>query len=263
MASFSGSPVMSSKTFSDATFRGSEDVMTVEGTIMRAILLLVVIIGAGYIPWSIFFSNSIVIGQEVIEGSFERIDGTIRIFMWGGLIGGLILSLIIIFKKTLTPYLALPYAFCEGLALGAISALFEAVFSGIVFQAISSTFVVFFVMLLLYRLRIIKPTKRFHAILTSCIIGIGIVYLINIIWGFFGGQIPGLFGNGGIGIGFSAIVCIVASLSLIMDFKLIEDGVNRRAPKYMSWYGAFAMMVTLVWLYLEILRLLAKIRSSD
>lgn len=261
MAFISGSPAMSSKKFADATFGANDDTMTVEGTTIRAIIMLLFVIGAAIIPWSIFFSNYSYTDSN--PDTVIQALGTVKTIMLAGMLIGLVLGLIIIFKTTLAPYLALPYAFAQGLFLGGISAFYEASLPGIVLQAAASTFVVFFVMLLLYSMRIIKPSEKLRAVVMSSMIAICLMYLINMVLGFWGMEIPQVNGNGAIGIGVSVFICIIASLSLIFDFQVIEEAALRRAPKYMSWYGAFAIMVTLIWLYLEILRLISKIRSRN
>ena len=261
MALISGSPAMSEKKFADAAFSAGEDTMTAEGTAIRAIIMILVVIGAALIPWTIFFSNFSYADNNPYAA--EMATRAVSQYMFGGAIGGFVLALIIIFKMRAAPILALPYAFCEGLFLGGISATFEASYQGIVIQAAATTFIIFFVMLLLYTAKIIKPTAKLRAVVMSSMIAIMLMYLVNMILGFWGIQIPEVNGNGVVGIGVSVFICIIASLSLIFDFQVIESGVARRAPKYMSWYGAFAMIVTLVWLYLEILRLIAKVRSRD
>jgi uncharacterized YccA/Bax inhibitor family protein len=181
-------------------------------------------------------------------------------YMWVGLIGGLILALVTVFKKTWAPITAPIYALLEGLALGGISAVFEARFPGIVLQAVGLTFGTLAALLVAYRSGLIKVTDNFRLGVVAATGGIFVVYLVDMVLRFFGVNIPFIHEGGMIGIGFSIFVVIIAALNLVLDFDFIESGVSARAPKYMEWFGAFALMVTLIWLYLEILRLLAKTR---
>ncbi|MEO8353673.1 MAG: Bax inhibitor-1/YccA family protein, partial [Chthoniobacteraceae bacterium] len=153
------------------------------------------------------------------------------------------------------------YALVEGVFLGGISAIYEAQFGGIVFQAVLMTFGTLFALLAAYQTGLIKATENFKLGIVAATGGIFMVYIASIVLGFFGIQIPGIFGNGTVGILFSVVVVIIAALNLVLDFDFIEQGAEVGAPKYLEWYGAFGLMVTLVWLYLEILRLLSKLRS--
>ena len=153
------------------------------------------------------------------------------------------------------------YAIAEGLFLGAISAVYEAQFHGIVLQAVMLTIGVLLAMLGLYTTRIIQPTQKFMMGVFAATAGIALVYLVTIVLGFFHINVPFIHSNGLMGIGFSVFVVIIAALNLIIDFGVIEQGVAARAPKYMEWYSGFGLLVTLVWLYLEILRLLSKLAS--
>ncbi len=177
-----------------------------------------------------------------------------------GGIGGFIVALVTIFKKEWSPVTAPLYALLEGLFLGAISASFEAAFHGIVIQAVVLTFGTLFALLIAYRSGLIKVTENFKLGVVAATGGIALLYLIEIGLGFFGIQFASINGAGPIGIGFSVFVVIIAALNLVLDFDFIESGVNSGAPKYMEWYAAFGLMVTLIWLYLEILRLLSKLR---
>lgn len=180
-------------------------------------------------------------------------------WMLGGAIGGLVVALITIFKHSWAPFTAPVYAALEGLFLGAVSAAYSQAYNGIALQAVGLTLCVFLLMLTLYATRIIQPTRKFVLGVTAATGAIFLFYLVSMVMGFFGVQMPLLHSSGPIGIGISLVIVAVAALNLILDFGLIESGVRRGAPKYMEWYGAFALMVTLVWLYLEMLRLLAKI----
>lgn len=180
----------------------------------------------------------------------------------GGAIGGLIFALVTIFKKTWAGVTAPAYAVLQGLFLGGISAIFEAQFPGIVIQATGLTLGTLASLLLLYKLGIIKPTENFRLMIVSATMGIGLLYLVSFVMNMFGSTGIGfIHSNGLMGIGFSLFVVAIAALNLVLDFDFIEQGSEQGAPKYMEWFGAFALMVTLIWLYLEMLRLLAKLRS--
>ena len=206
--------------------------------------------------------------KEATEG------GNANALVISGAIGGLIVAIIIAFKKEWSPYLAPLYALLEGLFLGAVSAFFEyqvasrqggyaGGYSGIVFQAVGLTFSVVIAMYLLYKFNIIRATKKFKAIVITATVGIGIFYLACMVlsWGFNANLPSFLFQGTALGIGFSVFVVALAALNLILDFDMIEQGAELGAPKYMEWYGAFGLLVTIVWLYLEILRLLSKISN--
>ena len=168
--------------------------------------------------------------------------------------------MITIFKKEWAPVTAPVYAILEGLALGAISAFYQLQFKGIVFQAVGLTFAVLAVMLMLYRTGVIKVTDKFRFMVVAATAAVGVVYLVTIVLGFFGVTVPFIHQSGTIGIVFSLVVVGIASLNLALDFDLISRGSEGGAPKFMEWYAAFGLMVTLIWLYLEILRLLSKLR---
>ena len=180
----------------------------------------------------------------------------------GGAIGGLVFALITMFKKEWAGVTAPVYAVLQGLFLGGISAIFEAQFPGIVIQATGLTLGTLASLLLLYKLGIIKPTENFRLMIVSATMGIGLLYLVSFVMNMFGSTGIGfIHSNGLMGIGFSLFVVAIAALNLVLDFDFIEQGSEQGAPKYMEWFGAFALMVTLIWLYLEMLRLLAKLRS--
>ena len=183
--------------------------------------------------------------------------------MIGGAIVGFVLALITAFKKPWAPITAPLYAAVEGVFIGALSAIFEARFPGIVIQAVGLTFGTMAALLLAYRSGLIKVTERFKLGVFAATGGVVLLYLANFAMGFFGHSIGFVNGSSGIGIAFSAVVVVIAALNLVLDFDLIETGVNAGAPKYMEWYGAFALVVTLVWLYLELLRLLSKVQSRN
>jgi uncharacterized YccA/Bax inhibitor family protein len=183
--------------------------------------------------------------------------------LWTGLIGGLIFAFITIFKKTWAPVTAPIYALLEGLALGSISAVFELRFPGIAMQSVALTFGTMFVLLFAYRSGLIPVTQKFRLGVVAATGAIMLFYVAQMLLGFFGVRFASINGSGMVGIAFSVAVVIVAALNLVLDFDFIESGVRARAPKYMEWYSAFGLMVTLIWLYLEILRLLSKTRSRN
>lgn len=222
----------------------SGQVMTVNGTLDKTFLLfLCAMLPAAY-TW-----------QQFTAGFTDKAG----MLMTVGAIAGFVLALIISFtrNKFLTPL----YAMCEGLFLGGISAVFNVSYPGIVIQAVLATFATMFSMLGLYRMGVIKCTDKFRSIVFISTISITVLYLMQWIGSFFHYSIPAIFGTGTIGIGFSILVVGIAALNLILDFDFIEKGSQAMLPKDYEWYGAFGLMVTLVWLYIEILRLLAKLRD--
>jgi len=184
-------------------------------------------------------------------------------YILGGAIGGLVFAIATIFKKEWAPVTAPMYALTEGFFLGAISAIFEHRFPGIVMQAVMLTFGTLFALLFAYRSGLIKATENFKLGVVAATGGIALVYLASIVLSFFDIRVPFIHESGVIGIGFSLFVVVIAALNLVLDFDFIESGVEQKAPKYMEWYGAFGLMVTLVWLYVEFLRLLSKLQSRN
>jgi uncharacterized YccA/Bax inhibitor family protein len=218
--------------------------MTLNGTVFKTGTLLALTLMTAFFSW-----NQVVTGTNFIP------------FFWTGLIGGIVMSFVTVFKKTWSPVTAPLYALLEGLVLGGISALFEAQFQGIVIQAVGLTFGTLAVLLVLYATRIVRPTEKFKMGLFAATGAICLFYMASLVLGLFGIQIPLIHSSGTFGIAFSVFVVIIAALNLVLDFEIIETGVNNGAPKYLEWYAAFGLMVTLVWLYLEILRLLAKLNQ--
>ncbi len=248
----SGNPALNANTFSDAALKSTNDItesstMTLAGTVNKTgILLFLVVVSASW-TWNLFFQNNN--------------SGVVMPFVITGVIGGLIAALITIFKKHWSGYTSPIYALFQGLFLGGISAIYEAQFDGIVIQAVGLTLGTLSSLLLLYKTGIVKPTENFRLIVTSATMGIGLLYLVSFIMNMFGSNIGFIHSNGLFGIGFSLFVVAIAALNLVLDFDFIEQGAEQGAPKYMEWFGAFSLMVTLIWLYLEMLRLLAKLRS--
>jgi uncharacterized YccA/Bax inhibitor family protein len=183
-------------------------------------------------------------------------------YMMLGGIGGFIAAMVTIFKKEWSAATAPAYAVLEGMFLGGFSAMMELRFPGIAIEAVALTFGTCFCLLLAYRSGLIRASEKFTMGIVAATGGIAVVYFASMILGFFGVQIPGIFGNGPVGIVFSLVVVVIAALNLILDFAVIEEGARMGAPKYMEWYSAFGLMVTLVWLYLEMVRLLSKLRDE-
>lgn len=224
------------------------ETMTIPGTVMKsAILLLCILATAGW-TWFEYFKHGM--------------TPTITTLMWVGILGGLVMAMATIFKKEWSPITAPIYALLEGLFIGALSATLETAYPGIAMQAAGLTFATLFTLLFAYSAGLVKATENFKLGVIAATGGIALVYFVTIILSFFGVQVPFIYGNGTFSILFSVFVCIIAALNLVIDFDLIEQGARRNAPKYMEWYGAFALMVTLVWLYIETLRLLSKLRQK-
>ena len=235
----SGNPVLSKKTF-DNTISVSEK-MTIEGTVNKTAISLLILVGTGYL-------------------TFDTLN---PILLIGCGIGGFIFALITIFKKEWAPITVPIYAALQGAMLGGISYMYNYLYDGIVTNAILLTVGILVSLLIAYRSGYIKATENFKLGIFAATGGIAIVYLVNFIMGFFGSGIGVMNINNAspLSIGFSIVVVIIAALNLVLDFDFIEEGAEKGAPKYMEWYGAFGLLVTLIWLYLEILRLLAKLNS--
>ncbi|OEY99133.1 MULTISPECIES: Bax inhibitor-1/YccA family protein [Stenotrophomonas] len=249
----SGNPALSESTFLDlasgSVVTSPDQAMTINGTVNKTgILLLLTVITAAF-AWS----------QTI--GADGQIAPGAMIYAIGGAIGGLILALVTVFKKEWSPVTAPMYALVEGFFLGAISAVFEARFPGIVFQAVLLTFGTLFALLVAYRSGLIKVTENFKLGVVAATGGIALLYLASFVLGFFNINVPVIHEASWLGIAFSLFVVVVAALNLVLDFDFIENGAAARAPKYMEWYGAFGLMVTLVWLYVEFLRLLSKLNQ--
>jgi len=242
------SPALNSRTFERYAGYATGARMTVEGTINKTGFLLLCMVVPATWMWI-----------QVMEGtgSFAGPSPAVGLGLIGGLIGGLVFALVTAFKPTWAPVTAPAYAICEGFLLGAISAQFEAQLRGIVIQAVALTIGVLMTMLVLYRSRIIRVTDRFRMMVISATGAIFLVYLGTFVLGMFGVNLPYIHDGGTLGIVFSLVVIGVAALNLALDFDFIEQGAANGAPAFLEWYGAFGLMVTLVWLYLRILRLLA------
>jgi len=254
MALFNSSnPTLSEKIFTKSLDQTNTEVMTVRGTMQKfGFLMILVMAGAAY-TWKLYYSFKV---------------PTMMTFFYVGMIGGMICAFATIFVPRLAKYLSPAYAILEGFLLGGLSAIinesFKAKYPNIIMEAVLLTFGVAFAVFLLYNFRIIQATNKFRAVILSSMIGIGIFYLIDIVLGFFGVNIPFMnFGdNSVIGIVVNLFVVVIAALSLVLNFDQIETGEKMGAPKYMEWYGAFGLLVTLIWLYLEILRLLSRFSNN-
>jgi len=246
----SGNPTLTQKSFEKTLVGNESEVMTERGTMNKFFLLCLLVIASASFTWSAFYQ-----GKDVSS------------WMWTGMIGGFIVAMVTVFKPMWASITAPIYALLEGVFVGAVSAVFSNAFSkvapGIVMQAVTLTFGVVIAMFLLYRFGIIKATQRFRSIVITATAGIGIFYLIATLLRFFSIDIAFIHEGSTMGIVFSLVVVTIAALNLILDFDMIENGVAMGAPKYMEWYGAFGLIVTIVWLYLEILRLLSKLNSRD
>ena len=249
----SGNPALSEKKFSSTVldnFVSYENAMTVRGTLNKFGFLFLMVLGTSFYSW-----------KEFADG------GNVTPLILTGAIGGLIVAIVISFKKEWAPYLAPLYALLEGLFIGAISSMYNNAFAAkapnLIMNAVGLTFGVAIAMYLLYSFKIIKATEKFKSVIITATVGIAIFYVLVMVLRMVGyDNMPFLHEGSTFGIIFSLFVVTIAALNLILDFDMIEKGAEMGAPKYMEWYGAFGLMVTIVWLYLEILRLLAKISSK-
>jgi uncharacterized YccA/Bax inhibitor family protein len=240
----SNNPVLKEKVFAGQLATG--EAMTIQGTVNKTGLLLLFVVATAAWTWGLSHS-------ETPEAAYP--------WMIGGALVGFVTALVTVFKMTWAPITAPVYALCEGLFLGGISAIFERSYPGIAVQAITLTFAVMAVMLLAYKFGIVRATRGFKLGVIAATGAIALVYMVNMVMSvFFHRSMSFLYSSSPLGIGISVVVVIIAALNLVLDFDMIETGARMSAPKYMEWYGAFGLMVTLIWLYLEILRLLAKTR---
>ena len=237
----SGNPVLTSNAFNLKS--DYSDKMTIGGTVNKTFLTLMILVGSAYYSWTYISITNVLAFPSVIVA--------------------FIVGIITIRKKEWAPVTVPIYGVLQGIFLGIISNVFNSLYDGIVITAISYTLCILFALLSLYRLRIIKPSENFKLGVAAATGGIAILYATNFVMGIFGSGIPLMDVNNSsmYSIGFSVFVIIIASMNLVVDFDFIEEGAEKGAPKFMEWYGAFGLMVTLVWLYLEILKLLAKMNS--
>lgn len=242
-----GNPTLNDSTFEQfgTQLRPGQTAMTLSGTVNKSAILLGLTLISASVSWKAVLAQ----------------PGLGMALLAGGAIVGFILALVITFKAQWAPTLAPAYALAEGLFVGAVSCRYESLYNGIVLQAALLTAGVLVALLAAYKSGLIKASENFKLGIVAATGGIALVYLATMVLGFFGVQIPYIHGNGLIGIAFSGFVVVIAALNLVLDFDFIEQGAESGAPKYMEWYGAFGLLVTLIWLYIEILRLLAKLAS--
>lgn len=245
MAYKSGNPALNKDTFTDLPAVADGEAMTLDGVVNKSLIMFILAAAAGVFGWHLAATESPLTGPVLI----------------GALISAFIISLVAIFKKTTARWTAPLYALLEGLVLGIISQLYNTAFAGIVLEALLLTAGIFLCMLVIYRSRIIRVTENFKMGIAAATGGIALYYVAYMLGGLFHYQLPLVNSNSGFGIWFSILVIVIAALNLVVDFDFIEQGVEHKAPKYMEWYASFGLFVTIVWLYLEILRLLAKSRS--
>ena len=237
----SGNPALRANTFTKVRAASSAKAMSIQGTVNKTFILLFLTLFSASWVWDkpVYFLP----------------------YLWPALIAGMIVAFVTIFKKAWSPVTAPIYALVEGVVLGVISALMERNYPGIVIQAVGLTFSILFCLLIAYRSKMIKVSDNFRLGVVAATGGIALLYIVSMVMRVFGTSIPFIHESGVIGIGFSLFVIVIASLNLVLDFDFIEKGAEYGAPKYMEWYGAFGLIVTLIWLYMEILRLLAKLRG--
>ncbi|HPB69295.1 MAG TPA: Bax inhibitor-1/YccA family protein [Candidatus Omnitrophota bacterium] len=236
----SGNPVLTNDTFNEVRSYDSGHVMSIQGTTNKSFILLFLVMLTAIWAWS----N----------------PGGASPFLLPALVGGFLTALVTVFKKEWSPITAPLYALLEGVVLGTVSVIFEQSYPGIVKQAVGLTGATLCALLIVYRSGMITVTDQFRMGIVAATGGIALYYLLTLVLGFFQVRMPLIYDSGPIGIGFSLIVVIIAALNLVLDFDFIEQGSRMGVPKYMEWYGAFGLMVTLIWLYMEILRFLSKLR---
>ncbi len=244
-------PALNDKTFEGfGSYAASNQAMSIQGTVNKTGILLLLAMFTASIAWSKY--NPQMAGETL---------GGVKPLMGVGAIGGFIFAIITTMKPNWAALTAPIYALLEGLFLGGISVVFEMMYQGIVMQAVGITFGVMVSLLLAYKTGLIKATENFKLGVAAATGGIFLMYMATWILGFFGISMPFIHGSGPLGIGISMFIVVIAALNLVLDFDFIEEGARRGAPKHMEWYAAFGLMVTLVWLYVEILRLLSKLRD--
>lgn len=248
----SGNPVLSDKTFRNVgTYTGDAGIMTIGGTLNKFGFTTLMLLAGAVFSW-------IAIGDNAPYAPF---------LLWGGAIAGFIVALIVTFKPTTAPYLVPAYGVLEGLFLGGISAMYQYAFAermpNIVTNAVGLTIATVVAMYFLYKFNIIKATQRFKSILMVATAAVAIFYVIVMVANMFGAHMAFMHDSSPLGIGLSLLIVGIAALNLIVDFDFIEQGAAQGAPKFMEWFGAFSLMVTIVWLYLEIIRLLSRFASRN
>lgn len=250
MQDTSGNPALNKKALSRVMELETTKSATISGTVFKTLFLLALVIGAGAYSWN----------------SADTASSTFMFSLFGSMFAALAFGLIASFVPKTAPITAPLYALAEGYLLGAVSFWASSAYSAsgagnIVVQAIALTGVIFFATLFLYQTRLVQVTQKFKAIVMIGMLGIFMYYMLAMVLGLFGVSVPLIYDSGPWGIAFSLVVIFIAAMSLLLDFNMVETAVTNKAPKVFEWYGAFALMVTLVWLYLEILRLLGKLRG--
>ncbi|HIS74028.1 TPA: Bax inhibitor-1/YccA family protein [Candidatus Galligastranaerophilus intestinavium] len=238
-------PMTQEKIYDGAVLDGEP--MTVSGAVNKTIILLLTTFAVGVFSWT-----------QAFNGYMDKVI----MLMWGGIIAGFILAIIMRFKPQNAKVLSVAYAVCEGLAIGGLSAMYEMQLKGIVANAALITFLTLFMMLMLYKTGIIRATDTFKKVIFTATASIMVFYLVSIVISFFSPNFISIWNTGMLGIVLSVVFCAVAALNFILDFDFIEQGARNMAPKYFEWFGAFSLLVTIVWLYLELLRLLAQLSKN-
>ena len=238
-------PMTQEKIYDGAVLDGEP--MTVSGAVNKTIILLLTTFAVGVFSWT-----------QAFNGYMDKVI----MLMWGGIIAGFILAIIMRFKPQNAKVLSVAYAVCEGLAIGGLSAMYEMQLKGIVANAALITFLTLFMMLMLYKTGIIRATDTFKKVIFTATASIMLFYLVSIVISFFSPNFISIWNTGMLGIVLSVVFCAVAALNFILDFDFIEQGARNMAPKYFEWFGAFSLLVTIVWLYLELLRLLAQLSKN-
>lgn len=243
----SGNPVLNERVFTQVGNGVQGDVMTIQGAVTKTLILLAITFGMAVWMWS-----------ELVNPQSPLMP-YVKVISLGSGILGFITAMVTSFKKEWAPVTAWIYAALEGVFLGVITTFFNQAYPGIAVEAVALTFGVLFCLLAAYQAGFIRATLTFMRVIVSATMAIALVYIVSMVIGFFGIQMPLIYSSSGVGVAFSFVVVIVAALNLVLDFNLIEEGAREGAPKYMEWFSAFALLVTLVWLYVEILRLLSKL----
>ena len=247
-------PVLRENVFNQARSYGSTDSMTIQGAVNKTFILFGILLASAAWVWG-------KVMQPAVPWAEGGVSGNVGVYIGGGALVGFVIALVTCFKAEWAKVTAPIYALCEGLALGGISAIMEMRFPGIALQAVALTMAALFSLLTLYKTGVIRATERFKSIIFVATTAIAVTYFAEIILGFFHRGIPLINGSGIVGIVFSLVVVGIAAFNLIIDFDFIEQSAGRGVAKYMEWYAAFSLMITLVWLYMEILRLLSKLRE--
>lgn len=245
----SGNPVLSEKVFGQSSSYDRSQAMTIQGAVGKALILLFLTVGIAITVW-----------DQLLKPEASLIGFLMPAVAVSGILG-FIVAIVTSFKKQWSPVTAPIYAACQGVFLGSMTFMLNKAYPGIAIEAVMLTFGVMFCLLAAYQAGFIRATPTFMKVIVSATMAIALFYILSMVLGFFGIQMPMIHSNSGMGIAFSFVVVIVAALNLVLDFNLIEQGAKEGAPKHMEWYSAFALLVTLIWLYVEILRLLSKLSS--